>query len=380
MKKINYFVIFLLLLVSGNPITKHYINYQLFTSLVFLFLIIRYPKFSNYKNKREFLIYISIFSLVFYLQFIFLGFVSILGALFFLIKIFLGFIVVNVVGSNFRYIYFKLLTFISLLSLFFYCLTYFGFNLPIKLDENHSSFIIYHQILENDNFRNSGMFWEPGAFGIYINLVFILYFNDIKDLLKFHKYSVFILITALATTFSTTSYALAFIIIVSYITSKLSFKKIYLLFALAPMIVIISYIGLSSSFLLEKVNKQYDSAIANSDREFKPDRFNAMLFALHYIKKHPLIGNGFNQITRFSDHKYLQNKFLGHGNGFSNFIACMGLLSIFIYFYYIWIYSINKILILIFISVSLFGEQLLNYPLFLILPFIFMQLQSKRQK
>ena len=176
-KNTSLFLVFVLLLVSGNPIISHFINYQLFFGIIFGFLIIRYSSFNNYKNQRELLIYVSIFSLVFCLQILFLGKISILGALFFLVKVFFGYIVVNVIGVNFRYFYLKVMTFISLISLFFFCLTYFGFILPIELNENNFSIIIYNQVVEKINFRNSGMFWEPGAFGIYINLIFILYFN-----------------------------------------------------------------------------------------------------------------------------------------------------------------------------------------------------------
>ena len=138
------------------------------------------------------------------------------------------------------------------------------------------------------------------------------------------------------------------------------------------------YIFNSLSFLKEKIIVQYENNLFQDRNEFKPDRLGALLFDLHYIEKHPITGNGFHVSTRYIDHPWLKDLNLGHGNGFSNFIASMGIISIMFYLFYIFKFAHqNKFLILTIVVLALQGEQLLNYPLFLALPFLFKTFNEK---
>ena len=128
----------------------------------------------------------------------------------------------------------------------------------------------------------------------------------------------------------------------------------------------------STDFLKDKIDHQFQNATDREEGEFGPDRLSALFFDIHYISKHPLIGNGFHSQTRYADHPELQKEDLGHGNGFSDFLASMGILSLLFYSFFLIKYNkTNPVVFLFAILILLQGEPLLNYPLFLSLPFIF---------
>jgi hypothetical protein len=151
-----------------------------------------------------------------------------------------------------------------------------------------------------------------------------------------------------------------------------SWKKTLLILPFIIFFSIASYIIFTKSgFLEDKVKEQYDETL-DLQGEFSPNRFGALMFDIHYIKKHPLIGNGLHEKTRYADHPYLFGQDLGHGNGFSNFLASMGFLSLWFYSYYILKFKSRfKWIFLLIIFMLLQGEDLILYSLFLSIPFTF---------
>ncbi len=227
---------------------------------------------------------------------------------------------------------------------------------------------------ETERWRNSGPFWEPGAYGGYLMLIPLFFLNEL-DYFKHHKFKTAVLILSLLSTMSTTAY-LAFGIYFGYLTLKSKLKIL-----LVPVFLLFSIVVYSEfSFLKEKILSEIERA-ETLDAEYHGQRFAVLHFDLHYIQKHPWIGNGFLESTRYSDHLYLIDAFRndeveGHGNGFSNFIASMGLITFFMYF--MLIYNKNKSYMkksdLFFymgmIALLLNGEQFLYYPIYLGLPFL----------
>ena len=115
-------------------------------------------------------------------------------------------------------------------------------------------------------------------------------------------------------------------------------KNILWLFGLIFGFFLIAYSVYNIPFLREKINKQTEVAVISSDNsEFNGERLGALLFDLYYIKKHPLIGNGWHATTRYADHPLLMEKELngtiGNGNGFSNVLASMGIPFLVIYLF-----------------------------------------------
>ncbi len=376
-KVLEYLYLFLLLALSGNPFfsigegTTQYI----FSGFVLL-LAIKHHTYFNLKKTQPFFVFILFFAFIFFFQKVVLGFVSIPGAIGFLLKITFGYIVIRFVGERFKITYFKVLYFISFVSLCGYLFINLGIELPNFLSNSGDlkSVILYTQNTGGVNsLRNSGMFWEPGGFACYICLGFLLYLGNIKELLQRERFKIIIILIALITTFSTTGYLVLFGI--GLATFSLEYSKKHGILAL-PLIITFLTIAYftyeNTDFLKEKIDHQLENTANKDANDFSPDRFGAFLFDLHYIKKHPLVGNGMHQSTRFADHPWLKNEKLGHGNGFSNFLATMGVLSLLFYSFYIIKYgNQHPWIFLIAIFALMQGEQLMNFPLFLSLPFIF---------
>jgi hypothetical protein len=111
---------------------------------------------------------------------------------------------------------------------------------------------------------------------------------------------------------------------------------------------------------------------------------------LPYIKKHPFIGNGLNPVTRYADDPFLMQQMksgdsLGNANGFSNFLACLGIPFMFFYFLLIFL-QISKadvgiaFLVIFVILLTLWGEQWLYYPLFTGIMFVKVKNMKTRQR
>lgn len=375
LKKVqNYIYIFFLLALSGNPFfSLGEENSQYIFAGVVLLMVIKHQSYFKIKKSKLFFGYILVFSGIFFLQSVVLGFISLPGAIGFLLKITLGYIIIRFLGEQFKITYFKVLYFISLISLVGYMWNFFGSDIPNLLNDTSRLKSVVFFTQNADGLRNSGMFWEPGAFACYICLGFLLCLGKIRKLLRTQKFKAIIILLALITTYSTTGYFVLFFIGLMTILLEFHSKYRILVIPVAGFFMVATFaIYENLEFLKDKVDAQFERTVNKDANDFSPDRFGAFLFDMHYIKKHPLIGNGLHQSTRFADHPWLMDEKLGHGNGFSNFLATMGFLSLLLYSFYIVKYNKqHPWIFLIAIFALLQGEQLMNYPLFLSLPFIF---------
>lgn len=372
---------FLFVAMSGNPFfsfTSELSKY-IFIGIVLL-LVLRHRKYFSLNEGIIYYIFLIFYVSIFVFQKIVLGFVSFPSTIAFLARITLGYIVIRYIGVNFKLAYFHIIYFVSFISLFGYLWNFFGQDVPpiyftestnLYHDNSGRNIIFFQQ--KGEGSRNSGMFWEPGAFACYICLSFLLYLGNIKMLIKEHLFKVLIVLLALITTYSTTGYIVLFIIGIATIYIEYSQKYGAFVLPILGSFAILGYITYESTdFLKDKIDHQFQNATDREEGEFGPDRLSALFFDIHYISKHPLIGNGFHSQTRYADHPELQKEDLGHGNGFSDFLASMGILSLLFYSFFLIKYNkTNPVVFLFAILILLQGEPLLNYPLFLSLPFIF---------
>ena len=122
-------------------------------------------------------------------------------------------------------------------------------------------------------------------------------------------------------------------------------------------------------FMGSKMQEQTESSLEENG-EFSNTRLGSLIFDMYYIKKHPLVGNGLNERTRYADHPFLWGEILGHGNAFSNYAAQMGVIALIVYFVLLYYAFGNKLIVPIIVALLFQGEQLMNYPLYPSLPFI----------
>ena len=163
---------FLFVAMSGNPFfsfTSELSKY-IFIGIVLL-LVLRHRKYFSLNEGIIYYIFLIFYVSIFVFQKIVLGFVSFPSTIAFLARITLGYIVIRYIGVNFKLAYFHIIYFVSFISLFGYLWNFFGQDVPpiyftestnLYHDNSGRNIIFFQQ--KGEGSRNSGMFWEPGAF------------------------------------------------------------------------------------------------------------------------------------------------------------------------------------------------------------------------
>lgn len=389
-----YYLICILLVVSGNPAFYAQPWSPVGYIVIGVFLAIYLRKTITPDFLRQYAVVSSVFVILFFIQYINLDYLSIPFVLGFLVKIFIGSIIFRKIKSDFAIIFFDVMYAICLISLPFYALHYIGGDntlkdIWLKSDPGTVGFYTFRPQHRIESFlRNSGMFWEPGAFQGYINLCIFMVFPIMSGLIKTQKFKLLVIIVAFLTTQSTTGYITFGVLIALYVLMYMRVSRLMVAFLFSIICVLGAYSFYNLDFLGDKIVSQYEEGVARTaEGEFDPRRFGALLFDLHYIQKNPLTGNGFNAQTRFADHGELRamierGENPGHGNGFSNFIASAGILGMFWYLYTIYRnqkkYGTRDALLLCLLIIILSqGEDFFRFPFFLGIAFFTPYMKSK---
>lgn len=368
-------LIAVLLIFSGNPIT-HFTGKYGMAVVLGLIYVVMYNKI-----KRDFYIQSLLFAsgliLIFVSQNIVLGFVSWPGAFNYIVTFLFGGLVIYLLGDRFAHKFFTIMSYVALISLIFYpIINILNIHPPALAwgdDEQHYTYFVYTFAKEHQ-FRNCGMFWEPGAFAGMISLCVAFNVKEFPVLWKKHKFKVIVIILALLTTQSTTGYIIFFFIAMYFLLFFVKDKTIA--FTVLPVLFVLAIVAYTNvTFLQQKLEEQSQSSLTLDQGEFSNTRFGSLIFDMHYVKKHPIIGNGFHETTRYADNPELVQLIemganLADANGFSNYLACLGIP--FMFFYFLLTYKATSkidtktgILIVAVIFLTLFGEQWLNYPLYI---------------
>ena len=373
---IEYVMMTVLVLVCGSPqFTSKYIYAGLgLLSLVYLILS------GKLTTMKKLWWYLLVYVVVFGLQFYMLGTISVYGSLNLMMRIIFGAVLMKEMGESFRLRYFNVLYFFSLVSLVLFFMQVMGYIVPNMTGppyERLHSVIVYQCDMTRLD-RNCGPFWEPGALAGYLEIAFVMYLDSLDVMMKKHPFKMGVLLFALLTTRSTTGY-LVFAVIVFYflIRKARSYRLLVYLVAIPAAIFVFYNIFSRVDFMRKKLDEQIESAefeTIGEEIEYDSNRFASLLFDMHYIRKHPIVGNGLKEETRYADNPELWGLALGHGNGFSNFLAQMGIIVFLLYFISIYrnltFDKWDSLVFTFLIAMLLFGEQYLNYPLFLAMPFL----------
>lgn len=372
--KSEYLLIIMLVLLSGHPMFIDRTYYAVAGFFSILYIIIKGRK----RNFNKLWIYCMFYILLAVCQQFILGSISYFGVLNFIFKIIFGAIVLRSLGERFRFAYLNVIYVVSCISIVLFSMQRLGLSLPILWSNGSitNSIGIYCWLSTFSELpRNLGIFWEPGAFSAYILLIPMLYLKNLSDLLidyRFRK-KIFIIFIAFITTLSTTGYIVSAVIAIYYYAtkSKNSFKTF--LVYLPLVLILVYYIFSSLDFVGDKLESQYETAIENKG-EYSDSRYGALLFDQYYIEKHPFVGNGLDVKTRFADHPFLLEQSIGMGNGLTGFLANWGFVALL--FYCVLLYQSlplkkrDRIALIAIVLLQFNGEYLLNFPLYLALPFI----------
>jgi len=393
---LDYFIVTILIFMSGNPaLTIEGRNEVLTVIISFCFLIMLYMRKETIATPR-FIAVALIFSCVVVVQgftFSFWPYRTIFG---FLLRLFMAYAAVTLV-KEFPRKYIIVMFYTCIISFFFY---FFGilrettgidlisFLAPIdKLANPERGFHIFvHNYLaygrippfSNQNpFRNSSYFWEPGAFAGYL-LLAIIFLGMYKDKFEKRQYKnmLSIMIIALLTTMSTGGYVLLPLCLLFHVKlSQLTVKHVPIVVAVGLIMAMLLPVFFYMEFLWPKIKNEYVTAV-NYGRGWEYSRFGSILVDVEYIKRHPFFGYGGHEKTRFMLHG--GQSLEGMGNGLSDFTVRHGLIGmatalIFIgaSIYRLTNYDLGKaILFVSFIVLALNFEIFLNYPLFISLMFL----------
>lgn len=367
-------------MISGNNFIFYFIQREILF-LATLFLLIVFLNKKNILDRRTFLFYFifSIITLVHYYKF---GNSIIISTLGFFVTLTIGLLITKKI-SNFKDIYVKIIYYISLTSLFFY-FSYLIFGIKIGIELNYintHNFLFNYNIGNHDSiFRNSGMFWEPGAFAGYIALGLLFALRSFNSIKTFRK-EIFILFFTLTTTFSTMGYATLSLLIFLYFVNlkKITISDQKLIPSLILFLIIISFyyiIFFHFDFLGSKIVSQYEQTLLRSDN-YESTRFGNFIYDLEFIKKNPFFGLSANTEIRTIYDANAYDLIKTQGNSLSGFtvrFGIIGIITILVYFYlnaYCETKSkfISLIYLLIFM-ILLTGEKFLNFPLIFILIFM----------
>lgn len=285
--------------------------------------------------------------------------------------------------QKFSKIYVDIILFISFFSIFTWIVVYFNIHsfLPdfIGIDTRHLRNFIFFGVSENfityGVLKNNGLWWEPGAFQLFVNLAFI--FTIINKSINKKKYILFTV--TIITIGSTTGY------IVFLLSSLIYFKRIIVYSNKNKIIYIIVFTMLFtllslyiSPLVYDKVNPESNSIVSFLSRYYD------FIISYHMFMDNILIGYGFGSqienaipygVNLIGYDIYYSLSRPSGADGITMFIAQCGILS-FVFLipflipkYYIHLNFIEKIIITISILLMFNTENFTFLLIFTVLTF-----------
>lgn len=390
---VDYLLIYLLISLSGN---QAFGDVALVAAFVVSLVIFLYRKT---KMDRIFLFFIFLLTSILLLQtikFDFYPWVTLAGLY---VRVLLAYFIVKSVGQTFTKKYVDIMVVISLISLVFVLLE----NIIPNIINYIKPYAFYAKevVLENgilkanyytgihtfvitpyspfDFIRNSGPFWESGAFGGY--LMIALLFNIIKTGQLFNRNGIILFITII-TTFSTTSYVAFAALIFFYLITSRKYKILKM--SLLPFIGVLGFFLFTSlDFISAKIESRVELAqrpgIIYTDSS---SRFVDAVRDLHAFKGHEIIGRGQNKETRLSKIDK-QSGYTMRTNGFTDHLVEFGFVFfIFTFFllyksflavnnYYHNLNNLFALYVIFIIILVLQSEVYFGYPFFWSLLFLY---------
>jgi hypothetical protein len=381
-------VLLLFLLIATSGIEFFYLN-EIWIAFGLLFvLFVRIKRNTVKQFDTKFFFILTLFVLWEFLQFIYFGRIRIRPLIGTFGRLTFAYLVLKTINYNFLKHYVNTISFLAIISLIFYLLYYvspnFILNLidlgnefftPIKRDEdlyiyNKPNLILFSfHGFEYFPKRNSGPFWEPGAFAVFLSLalVFSLLNNN-----KISSSKNIVLIIALLTTFSTTGYIVLFLIVLYYI--YLRGKQNWILFILLPIFLFVSYnLIFKLDFLGSKIESNYIDRSTGS-------RFGSAMADIPLIIKNPILGYGRDINAMYGTDEF-EVELMHRNNNVTKIFVQWGLIA---FFYLFFIYKgmiiicknssnklkIKPIFIFTILIVNAFSQSIFQYPFFYGLMFI----------
>lgn len=242
--------------------------------------------------------------------------------------------------------------------------------------------ILIHNFMGPEHYlRNSGMFWEPGAFAGYLILALIL-LSTVSDEISASRIRLYrnICVAGVISTLSTTGYIALPLALLSIQISGRSIRndpvgRGLIILSSSIILIPIGFYLWEIDFIGPKIAELYERAV-KQEAGWELSRFGSIMFDWEYIRERPVFGWGQSLATQFSLHPKLAAR-MELGNGFTGFMRQMGLIGMAIFlvataraFHKLGLKTENVVLTMIVLIALLNGEYYLTYPIFLALQFL----------
>ncbi len=373
-KFIDYSVFTLFIAMSGVPSFHFKILTVLEFSILLFIFILRKKSFDV-----KFLWFFVLLVVVTLLQAFKFQLFPIVTNLGLLLMVFSAYMIVKILGNKFISYYVNILYYMAIVSFVFYfsilLIPSVASLIPVKQSILIYNFNVY--VWNSSIVRNSGPFWEPGAFAGYLIIAFI--FNFLKEVNIVNKKNI-VLFIAIVTTLSTTTYLALFVFFFFIYYNKI--KNIF--FKAATVIIIVLagvYAYTTFDFLGKKIESQLEVAqtmgIQKSDNT---QRFLNILRDMKDFKGHELIGRGGSDETRYD--LAPADEFVIRTVGLTDILTRVGVFVFIVMFYFLF-KSICVYLeylqeqkqmycfgIFIAILITLMSEVYFNFPMYWSLLFL----------
>lgn len=338
----DYALVYLMVAFSGIPFFYYSHIAVIITALLFPLGVMVYRQ---RKIDRFMVGYFAVVALLLFLQTV--KFYHLVPSTYagLVVRLLFAYFVLRAVGQNSTRYFVQILVFSVITSLFFNVISYVPainniltnsvsplFDHPLLLHEKYTiwpQFILYTINWRGESIgtvlmRNSGPFWEPGAFAGFLLIAILFHIILSKKLMD--KTNI-ILFTGLLSTFSTTGLMAGFVLMGAY----------YLLYGsgqarlvLIPMMVVGGLLAYTSfEFLGSKIDRAMDVANIGYNTRFK-----SAMVDLEDFAENPILGMGMTKETRFEGQT--QHRVIHRNNGVTNLLATYGIFIFLAYFALIW--------------------------------------------
>ncbi len=389
-----YLIVSLVVMISGNPAFV-FISKQVDLSIIVVGLFVTMLVRKTLPTKKL-LIVCCVFLLIFFCQSIRDGSLLLFTELGFLVALFIAYAMQSLV-KDFPKQFVNVMFHLGVLSLVFYIPAQIGGVVDVDFKSwfqwlradlgDYYFHIFVHNFripsslyATNQEWRNAGVFWEPGAFSGYLLLALVFLSLSRGSFSQSQFRTRFILLSScLATTFSTSGYLIfPFIYFAFFIPSTVASrvgKSSLLILSLLIFTASIPFLS-KLPFLQEKIQAEIASSL-NRDGNYGLSRIGGFIFDFDFIKEKPLVGWGPDPTIRVNHSSVNEEVFYGQGNGLTGFTVKFGIIGMFLYFWMLFraVSSITKsryksYMFVLFVALLLANEQYLNYPLLLSLIFL----------
>lgn len=341
---IKYFFLFLLIATSGMPFFTAKDN--LITAIVFIVSCL-YFILKGFRIKT-FVFWVIVFLCVITLgqtiKFNYLDPITTIGLF---LRWLIPFFIITIVGNDFVEHYINIIYYLVIISFVFFIPSILipGFeefllnNIAPIFNQNSLGAYSYNEniliytiktgvTLGWDTYRNSGPFWEPGAFAGYCNIA--LLFNIAINKKIFNKIGI-ILLLAVFSTFSGAGYLTTFFILISYYILINHHRGRWLI---GIVFVIIAYFSIIN---IPRINTKLGIALEQLSYEnvnnLGSSRMVSARLDIQDAVKNPIFGKGRNQFTRFDQGEYSMHR----NNGLTDLLVKYGVPFWAFYFYFIYV-------------------------------------------